>query len=260
MSPRILLGAIVAAALTFGGASGACGDEDSSVAKPTVVSASGDITATVTQYRDLLGANNGGVPGSKPDGRREINWDGVPDELSAPNPYQGDFFNQPAEPRARGIVLAAGPGGTLGVSADGDNPARAAVRFANINPSYSGIFKTFSAERLFSPVGSNVVVATFFVPGTQTPALVRGFGAVYTDVDQEHTAFEYFDVKGKSLGKFKVPKGDNGLSFLGVAFDNPIVARVRIEYGTVALGPEDSAKNDVAVMDDFIWGEPQAAQ
>ena len=32
---------------------------------------------------------------------------------------------------------------------------------------------------------------------------------------------------------------------------------VRKAYGTVALGPEDSTQNDVAVMDDFIYGEPQ---
>jgi hypothetical protein len=38
-----------------------------------------------------------------------------------------------------------------------------------------------------------------------------------------------------------------------------VVARVRIEYGTVALGPDDSPNNDVSVMDDFIYGEPQAA-
>jgi hypothetical protein len=81
---------------------------------------------------------------------------------------------------------------------------------------------------------------------------------VYTDVDTDHTAFEYFDVAGNSLGTFAVPIADNGLSFLGVVFDRPIVARVRIEYGTVALGPDDSAQTDVSVMDDFIYGEPVA--
>jgi hypothetical protein len=109
---------------------------------------------------------------------------------------------------------------------------------------------------LFSPIGSNVVDLTFMVPGSTTPAVVRGFGAVYTDVDQDHTAFEYFDRGGNSLGKYKVPIADKGLSFLGVAFATPVVARVRIEYGTVALGQADSATTDAAVMDDFIYGEP----
>jgi hypothetical protein len=223
-----------------------------------VVTGAGDITAVVDQYRAILGEpNNAGIPGSQPAGRREINWDGVPDEFAAPNFLPGDFFNAAAEPRARGAMLST-PGEGLQAGADSDNPTGTAVRFGNINPGYSGLFTAFSEERLFSPIGSNIVDLTFFVPGTQTPALVRGFGAVYVDVDTEHTAFEYFDKDGQSLGQFKVPIAANGFSFLGVAFDQPIVARVRIEYGTVALGPDNSPENDVAVMDDFIYGEPQA--
>ncbi len=226
--------------------------------RPAVVSGAGDITAVVERYRTLLGPDNGGDPGPKPTGRREINWDKVPDELAAPNFLPADFFNAPQAPRARGAHFST-PGNGVQVSARSGNPTGIPVRFGNINPSYPGIFKTFSEERLFSPIGSNVVELTFFVPGTRTPAVTRGFGAVYTDVDQEHTAFEYFDKKGKSLGRFAVPIADNGLSFLGVVFDKPVVARVRIEYGTVALGPDDSPSNDVSVMDDFIYGEPQAA-
>ena len=228
-------------------------------ATPTIVTGAGDINSVVEQYRNLLGADNGGEPGSKGTGRREINWDGVPVEQTAPNTYAGDFFNQGNNPHARGIVLSTDPGATLQVSADSNNSTGTLVRFGNINPTYPDSFKTFSGERLFSPVGSNIVDAVFFVPGTQTPALVRGFGAVYTDVDTEHTAFEYFDKDGNSLGQFAVPTADNGLSFLGIAFDQPIVARVRITYGTVALGPNDDPANDVAVMDDFIFGEPVAA-
>lgn len=44
---------------------------------------------------------------------------------------------------------------------------------------------------------------------------------------------------------------------LGVVFPNAVVARVRIEYGNHALGPKESARVNVAVMDDFIYGEPQ---
>ena len=86
---------------------------------------------------------------------------------------------------------------------------------------------------------------------------MRGFGAVYVDVDQEHTAFEYFDRDGNSLGRFAVPIANDGFSFLGVVFEKPLIARVRIEYGTVQLGPDDGPGNDVAVMDDFIYGEPR---
>jgi hypothetical protein len=230
--------------------------------RPQVVTGAGDITSTAEQYRQLLGGvNNGGDPGTKGvDGYREINWDSLPDELSAPNFYEPDFFNAPEAPRARGIVLNT-PGEGLMVSANTQNSYGVLPRFGNINPQYADSFKTFSEEKLFSPIGSNLVVLTFFVPGTDTPATVRGFGAVYTDVDTNHTAFEYFDINGKSLGKFETPIADNGLSFLGVVFDEAIVARVEVKYGTGALGPNDGDGGiDVAVMDNFIFGEPQAIQ
>ncbi len=199
------------------------------------------------------------MPQSFSSGRREINWDAVPDEFSEPNGYPPDFFNAPQAPRARGVVLST-PGEHLGVSADSDNPAGAAVRFGDINPNYTKTFRTHSPEKLFSPVGSNVANIKFYVPGTTTPALTRGFGAVYTDVDsKEAAAFTFFDAKGHKLGTYPVPKSKDGLSFLGVAFKKPVVSRVKIVYGTSKLGPDDSKKHDVAVMDDFIYGEPQAA-
>jgi plastocyanin len=231
--------------------------EGGGAGEPQVITAAGDISAAVEQYRALLGPNNGGGPGGDPNGHREINWDGVPEEFSAPNGYPADFFNQAEAPRARGILLTT-PGTDLQVSAASDNSTGTPVRFGNINPTYPEIFKAFSEEKLFSPLDSNIVELTFFVPGTQTPALVRGYGAVYTDVDTDHTAFEYFAQDGSSLGRYSVPLADGGLSFLGVVFDQPVVAKVRVEYGTVALGPDDDATNDVAVMDDFIYGEPQA--
>jgi hypothetical protein len=222
---------------------------------PKVISGAGDISTVVDEYRSLLGSDNGVEPGSKgPSGFREINWDGVPDEMAAPNFMPSDFFNAPEAPRARGAFFST-PGEGIQVSADNDNPSGTAPYFTNINPGYT--FKTFSEERLFSPLGSNVVDLTFFVPGTNTPAVVRGFGAVYTDVDTNHTAFEYFDKDGNSLGTFETPTGDAGLSFLGVIFPDPIVFRVQIRYGTTVLGPDDNIDSDVAVMDNFIYGEPQ---
>jgi hypothetical protein len=227
--------------------------------RPTVVSAAFHIDGALAQYRALLGPDNGGEPGGRGGGRREINWDGVPDALAAPQMLPGDFFNASTAPRARGANLAT-PGAGVQVSAKAGNPSGTPVRFGHINPSYVELFKTHSPERLFSPIGSNIVDMSFTVPGSKTPALVRGFGAVYTDVNLTHTSFEYFDRDNRSLGRFAVPAAPKGLSFLGVAFDKPIVARVRIEYGTAALGPNESASTDVSVMDDFIDGEPQAAE
>ena len=48
--------------------------------------------AIVDQFRtDLAGANNG-VGGSFTSGRREVNWDGVPDSFSEPNNFPREFL------------------------------------------------------------------------------------------------------------------------------------------------------------------------
>lgn len=239
----------------------ACKNDKNDDPQPTVITAAGDIQAAIAEYKALLGADNGGEPGSRgASGYREINWDGLTDAESAPNYYPSALFNSPQAPRARGIVLHTDGTGLM-VSADSDNPANALPGFGHINPAYTQIFPPFSGERLFSPVGSNLVDLEFFVPGTSTPAVVRGFGAVYVDVDRvENTAFEYFDIDGNSLGAYATPVLDNGHVFLGVLFPEAIVHRVRIEYGNSALGPDESASIDVSVMDNFIYAEPQPAR
>ena len=252
--PRLCVALLSATALAcLATAAGAGGGPEA-----TVIEGSGNISALVDEYREELGGkDNGGEPTRRASGFREINWDAVPDELAAPNALPPDFFNASAAPRARGAVLKT-PGEHVSVSADADNPDGVPVRFGDLNSSYVDTFTTFSEERLFSPVGSNVASIRFYVPGTSNRAGVRGFGAVYTDVDREEgAAFEFFDTKGKRLGTYAVPASEDGLSFLGVAFKKPIVGRVRIVYGTNELGPDDSAVSDVAVMDNFIFGEPQ---
>ena len=228
--------------------------------KPTVITAAGNIQAALDEYRSLLGDNNGGTAGSQASGRREINWDGVPDSLAAPHFLPLDFFNTDLPNRARGAVFST-PGDGVQVSADADNPDVAATSFGNINAYYTTTFPPFSAERVFSPIGSNVVDLRFYVPGTSDPAVVKGFGAIYIDVDrQENTAFEYFDINDQSLGTYATPVLNEGHVFLGVLFDEPIVHRVRIEYGNAPLGDTDGGSVDVAVMDDFIYAEPQRAE
>lgn len=226
------------------------GNGDAISAEPVVVAGAGEVLPLIEKFRDLLGGqNNGNAKGAQKIGRREINWDGVADESAAPQLLKGNAFS------IRGAMLAT-PGQGVQVSARSGNPQGTLPRFGHINQSYADFLKPFSGERMFSPVGSNAVDLTFVVPGTKRRAAVKGFGAVYVDTDLPHTAFEYFDAKGKSLGRFQVPVQNNGYSFLGVVFDGPVVARVRIEYGTTALGPDDGVNADIAVMDDFIFGEP----
>lgn len=234
---------------------------------PVIRAASGataaDLNTAVQQFRADLGGDNNAANPPAASGRREINWDGVPDTVASPNAFPADFFNKNSP---RGAVFAT-PGSSLQVSADNDNPTHTAVRFGNIDPSYTNEFAVFSPQRLFTAVGSNVVDVHFFVPGTNTPATVKGFGSVFTDVDLAGTTIEYFGTSGQSLGRFIVPPSvDHGLSFLGVSFINPLgptagaIARVRIVNGNAALqaGRVDRVGVDLVVMDDFIYGEPIA--
>jgi hypothetical protein len=125
------------------------------------------------------------------------------------------------------------------------------------NATYSTLFTTFSPLRLFSAVGSNVTDVHFFRPGTEIPATVNAFGAVFADVDlPDSTSAEYFGPEAESLGKVFVPPANNGLSFVGVFFTRERIALVRITSGNTAPGPNESASADAVVMDDFIYGEP----
>jgi hypothetical protein len=209
------------------------------------------IQTTVDAYRTALGTLNANVAGSFGAGRREINWDGVPDALSAPNLLPANFFNVNSP---RGVVFSTSGTG-FEVSA---NAAVGPIEFDNINVTYSAAFQTFSPQRLFTALGSNITDVNFFVPGTTTASFTTGFGAVFTDVDLANsTSIQFFDVNNNSLGTFFAQTANNGLSFLGVQFNaGERVGRVRITSGSGALGPNESPTFDVVAMDDFIYGEP----
>ena len=101
----------------------------------------------------------------------------------------------------------------------------------------------------------------------RAPAAVTGFGAVFTDVDEpngdmgaESTApgssTSTPTAAGSSPGFVPASPGDGSLSFFGIVFDDPLIARVRITTGESRPGPDDD-KKDIVMMDDFIYGEPQ---
>jgi hypothetical protein len=215
----------------------------------------GAIQTTVDQFRADLGTLNANGAGSFLTGRREINWDGVPDSLAAPNNLPADFFNVNSP---RGVLLST-PGTGLRVSADSANSTSTPTQFGDIDPAYPASFEPFSTERLFTAIGSNIVDVTFFVPGTTIPASVSGFGVVFSDVDSVNTtSIIFFDSAGNSLGTFFAPNiaGSQTFSFLGVSFNaGERVARVRITCGNQVLAAGNN-NTDLVVMDDFIYGEP----
>jgi hypothetical protein len=225
----------------------------------TIFSVGGDdttasIQATVDSYRAALGSpNNGNAPG----GRREINWDGGGSDVTTPpvTPFNV-FLNTRG-----GQFITLGTGLTQAPPSGGPQGG-----LATINATYATTFSTFSDPRLFAPIGSNITEALFFLPGTAgaLATTVKGFGAVFTDVDiAGSTTLEFFDFFGNALGTpFIVPAGsvaDGSLSFLGVLFGpgEGSISRVRITTGNTALGPTDGGTTDVVVMDDFFYSEPQ---
>jgi hypothetical protein len=241
---------------------------------PAVFQAAGptaeSIQGTVDQFRAALGEpNNGNNPGPLDSGRREINWDGGGNVDTTTDPVTP--FNVFLNTRGGQFTT---PGEGLSQAPPAGGPQGGLVGLFN-NHTYGDIFSTFSPLRLFTPVGSNITNALFFIPGTDggQRAVVSGFGVIFTDVDQPDgrgadpkrrprggsTLMEYFDANGKLLFSSFVPAspGDGSLSFFGIVFEDARIAQVRITSGDIAPGPDDDKDHDVVMMDDFLYGEPQ---
>jgi len=218
------------------------------------------IQSTVDQFRLGLGANNGNGP-AQPSGRREINWDGGGSTATSPGGTPFDVFLN-----TRGGRFTTPGSGFVQVPA---------VEVANFfgNAGYDGQFTPFSPVRLFSPVGSNVTEAEFFVPGGGLiPASTQAFGVVFTDIDlpdgsgpgakrgnrNASTLLEFFDANGRLIfSSFAAASPGRGtLSFFGIILDTAEIARVRITAGATP-GEDETATNDIVLMDDFIYGEPR---
>jgi hypothetical protein len=252
MRTMIWLGLAGAAVLT------ACNDDPVTAPGPvpplaTVFSATGTIGGTVNQFRAILGPVNGGIAGEQPAGRREINWDGaaaIP--FNNRNDFPADFFNTTVK---AGAVFT-----TPGTGFRNDS-----TLFSEINPDYAAQFLFFTPFEMFAPIGSNQLDQSFRVAGQPTPALVRGFGIVFSDVDLPgKTTIQLFAQDGSSLGTYSAPvrSDEGGFSFVGVTFADAIIARVRITLGTGALGAgiaDISAGGtvDLVVLDNVMYGEPR---
>ena len=214
---------------------------------------SGAALSALNAFEAAIGGANNGAGGPRLGGFRTINWDGVPEAFAEPNQLPGNFYNAES---TRGLVLAT-PGSSVAVSGS----VAPYLGFGEINATYPSDFPAFSPARVFSPIGSNLTDLTFYAAGTATHATVRGFGAIFRDVEVANTSsIEYFDQAGSSLGKFFVPVGTKAQpEFLGVLFSPETVARVEITSGTTMLGPNDNPPTtNVVVLDDFAYPEPQA--
>ena len=105
-----------------------------------------DITATRDAFRTAVGGGTvAGANGSFGGVRREINWDGVPNGFADPNLLPANFFDVTSP---RGVVFST-PGTGFVVSANAGESTPALFGF-------SGDFQAFSAQRLFTAIGSSI--------------------------------------------------------------------------------------------------------
>ncbi|HXI20060.1 MAG TPA: hypothetical protein VNH46_03195 [Gemmatimonadales bacterium] len=218
-----------------------------------VFAATGDLTAALAEFRARLGEPSNKTAGEQPTGRREVNWDGVPSGLTNVDTFPADFFNR-VVPRGQ-VYTTEGTGFRVSDNA-----------LADLNQTYGTDFDAFSPPKIFIPRGARALTVHFRVAGSSTPALVNGFGVVFSDVDREGSArLVFFDAKGHTLLAVNAPvRSDKaGFSFAGATFRAPIVAAVRIISGQAAitgsnLDVTDGGDADLVATDDFISGEPHA--
>jgi hypothetical protein len=218
-----------------------------------VFAASGNIQAELDEFRNVLGTLNTTVGASG--GRREINWDGVPEDMLH-QALPADFFNPvgsnaPAA-RQRGLAYAASQ--NFQVSNSG---------FASLNADAASQFSAFSGDKVFTNVSSAQWEISFQKPGQSTAGKVKAFGAVFSDVDLDSsTSIEFVDGQ-ESLGKFFVPKktATENFSFLGVYFPDRKISAVKIAHsgklGDQTKDVSNGGTDDLIVLDDFIYSEPE---
>lgn len=196
--------------------------------------------------------------------RVQIVWDNP----AVPFDFPGDFFDKTV---TFGINFKA-KGGSFAVS----NPATPPPeddRFSSILPvAQARTFKTFSAPRLFTPIKGNKVFVDFKVPGSDIAAGVTGYGAMFVDVDEARkTSMKYFDRNGCLIARVEAQALDKGLSFAGITVLDPrnpgkllpVIARVEMKLGDISVERFTNTwtgreRTDLVVVDDLLYGEPQA--
>jgi hypothetical protein len=224
--------------------------------KAVVVTSNGNINEQLNNFRNLLGAKLNTTPNAS-GGRREINWDAVPDDLMG-LPLPNDFFN----PKGNDASLAARQRGLTYTGTGAFMVSK--QNFAEINAEASTEFAAFSGNKLFANTDASLWDIAFEVAGASTQASVKGFGAVFADVDVAKSTFMEFYNGTKSLGKYYVPvqNGVTKFSFLGVYFNSETITSVKVGHnGTLKNGQKDVSQGgtlDLIALDDFLYSEPVA--
>ena len=219
----------------------------------------------IDAFRASIGGGTvSGANGSFGGVRREVNWDGVPDNFADTSLMPATFFvnNSP-----RGLGMS-GPVNGFMVSANPGQPTAALFESfdgaAQGNNTYD--FHAFSQSRVFSAIGGTDYDFSMFIPGNgfANPTFTLAFGLIFVDntnstfpLCASMTAFN----GATSLG-FRCANSTTagGFSFLGVtATGADVITKVTIHQGNAQLGTAQDSTHDVVVIDDLIYAEPGLA-
>jgi hypothetical protein len=222
------------------------------------------LTVPSTPYTDLAqfeaaigGADNGTTPGERGSGFRHWTPAGIAVNGSDPG--------STAIPGGHTAALSASRLQPWGIEL-GPDVAVANDGFESVN-SNAG----FSPADLWAPFNSNIatleVVAPTSLTGAAVPAVTRGLGVEFVNVENSGTTIQYYSGDAPLLAQpLQVPTGTT--SFAGVLFSEPVVSRVVITLGTAEIfgfdgtnvDPDNTPSSTLTAGDDVVLAEPGAGQ
>jgi hypothetical protein len=201
------------------------------------------------------GTDNHTAPGEQGSGFRHFTPGGIAVDGSDPGStaIPGGHTAAVASSRLQPWGLELGP--AVAVANDG---------FGSVNPNAG-----FSPPNLWAPFSSNTtqfeIVAPTAQAGAPVPAVTRGLGVTFVNVQNSSTTIQYYSGSQALLAQPQtVPQG--ATSFEGVLFAKPVVTSVVITLGTAKIFSFDGStvtadntpSNTMAAGDDIVVAEPGA--
>lgn len=123
----------------------------------------------------------------------------------------------------------------------------------------------FTPPDLWAPFNSNATSVQVVAPGSPAPAVTRGLGVEFVNVENSGTTIQYYSGDAM-VGQVTAPQG--ATSFAGMLFADPVVTRVVVTLGTAEIfgfdgstvSPGGTSSSTLAAGDDVVLAEPGAGE
>jgi PKD domain len=200
------------------------------------------------------GADDGTTPGGQGSGFRHFTPAGIAVDGSDPGSTAIPGGDTAALSPSRLQPWGIGLGPDVAVTNHG---------FHSVNPQAA-----FGLSDLWAPFNSNSTTLRIVAPAAQAstpvPAMTRGVGITFVNVDNGGTKIQYYSGDGL-LDTVLVPQG--ATSFAGVLFRDPVVTSVVVTLGTAQIFDFDGttvtpvgSSSSIAAGDDLVLAEPGAGE